>query len=248
MGKIGKAFALFLTLMAAMSCLTLLTDKPANAQIVLVPTFTLSTETSSYEIPSTYSTNPYTGANVTNLGYTLVSYNVSITIQNSQQVTAYMLGVKGHYGSQWNIPGIDEYNVTAFASTGSQTVITLYGDNKTSGQPNEIFLQYGGHWGINVPFGSLLDFRLQAVRGETPIRVLFGYEVLGNVSDWSSVQTTGGVAVIRIMPTVSPNPTHTPTSTPAVPEISWLVIVPLLLSVVSVAVIIRHRKTVKLKQ
>jgi hypothetical protein len=248
MGKSSRYFSLILILIMAISSVSLFTAKPARAQTVPVPTFTMSTETSSYEIPTTYSTDPYTGANVTNLGYTLVSYNVSITIQNSPQATAYMLGVKGHDGSQWNIPWIDEYNVTAFASTGSQTVMTLYGDNNTSGQPNEIFLQYGGHWGINVPFGGLLDFRLQAVSGETPIRVLFGYEVLGNVSDWSSVQTTGGVAVIHTMSNVSPNPTQTPTSTPAVPELSWLVILPLILSVFSFAVIVGHRKTVNLKK
>jgi hypothetical protein len=38
----------------------------------------------------------------------------------------------------------------------------------------------------------------------------------------------------------------TPTPTPTVPELSWLVIVPLLLSVFSVAVIFRRRKTAKL--
>jgi YVTN family beta-propeller protein len=39
-----------------------------------------------------------------------------------------------------------------------------------------------------------------------------------------------------------------PALTPTVPELSWLVIVPLLLSVLSVAVILRHRKTAKLKE
>lgn len=37
------------------------------------------------------------------------------------------------------------------------------------------------------------------------------------------------------------------TPTPSVPELSWLVIVPLLLSLFTVAVIIRHRKTAKPK-
>ena len=44
-------------------------------------------------------------------------------------------------------------------------------------------------------------------------------------------------------PTSTPSPTPTPTPTATVPELSWLVIVPLLLSVFSVAVIIRQRKT-----
>jgi len=55
-------------------------------------------------------------------------------------------------------------------------------------------------------------------------------------------------------PTQSPSqnptkiPTQTPTTTTAVPELSLLAIVPLFLSVFSVAVILRHRKAVKLKQ
>jgi hypothetical protein len=50
--------------------------------------------------------------------------------------------------------------------------------------------------------------------------------------------------------TPSQSPTATPisTSTPAVPEFSWLAIVLLFLSVLSVAVILRHRKTANLKQ
>jgi YVTN family beta-propeller protein len=49
---------------------------------------------------------------------------------------------------------------------------------------------------------------------------------------------------VKVIPVSTANPTlsPTPTLTPAVPELSWLAIVPLLLSVFSVAVILRHRK------
>ena len=46
-------------------------------------------------------------------------------------------------------------------------------------------------------------------------------------------------------PLATATPGLTPISTAAVPELSWLVVVPLLLSVLSVAVIVRHRKEVK---
>ena len=46
---------------------------------------------------------------------------------------------------------------------------------------------------------------------------------------------------------VSTSPSPTPTSTPTVPEFSWLVIVPLLLSIFSVAVILRQRKTTNIR-
>ncbi len=42
-----------------------------------------------------------------------------------------------------------------------------------------------------------------------------------------------------------PTPSTSPSPSPTVPELSWLIIVPLLLSVFSVVVIVRHRKTTK---
>ena len=43
-------------------------------------------------------------------------------------------------------------------------------------------------------------------------------------------------------PTSEPHPTE-PTTNPAIPELSWLAILPLLLSVFSIALLFRHRKT-----
>ena len=58
--------------------------------------------------------------------------------------------------------------------------------------------------------------------------------------------------------TSTPTPTSSPTSTlitpstqsptPTVPELSWLAVIPLIVGVLSIAVIIRHRKTANLKQ
>jgi N-acetylneuraminic acid mutarotase len=48
--------------------------------------------------------------------------------------------------------------------------------------------------------------------------------------------------------TPDPTPTATPSPTPNVPELSWLVIVPLMASALSIAALIRHRKTVNLNQ
>lgn len=50
--------------------------------------------------------------------------------------------------------------------------------------------------------------------------------------------------VSSFAPTMAPSPSSTPT----VPELSWLVLVPLLLSVFAVAVIVKHRKDVKAKR
>ena len=72
MGKIGKTFAIFLTLIVAMSCLTLLTVKPVNAQSIpkpSVPEFTLQIADHSYDVPAktTSTTDPYTGKTTTKL-------------------------------------------------------------------------------------------------------------------------------------------------------------------------------------
>jgi YVTN family beta-propeller protein len=55
------------------------------------------------------------------------------------------------------------------------------------------------------------------------------------------------------LPSVSSNPTSSPTNTmvsptPTVPELSWLAIVPLFVSVLFIAVLLRHRKTVLVKK
>ena len=65
MGKIGKTSALFLTLIIALSCLNLLTFKPANAQTIVkseipkpaIPQFNVTLYDSSYEIATPY--DPY---------------------------------------------------------------------------------------------------------------------------------------------------------------------------------------------
>jgi hypothetical protein len=48
--------------------------------------------------------------------------------------------------------------------------------------------------------------------------------------------------------TSDPKPTATPSPSPSIPELSWLVIVPLLVGLLSVAMIIRRRKTANLKK
>ena len=70
--------------------------------------------------------------------------------------------------------------------------------------------------------------------------------------DTLNLNAAAGVTSITHLPALNPNPPPPPpitqsTPTPSVPELSWFVIVPLLLSVVSVAVIVRHRRASRLK-
>ena len=215
MSGTSKGFSLLLIVILAASSLIIF--ESANAQTPSTPIFSVNTANGFNVTPTTYSIDSYTGANITNLGYTIATFNVTLTIQNTQPTTAYLLEVKGHYSSNWYNPNIDDYNITAFASSGSQTVINLYGNNETASDSNQIFLNYDGHWGINVPFGGQLDFRLQSISGNIGARVFGGSIYVGNVSDWSAVQT---VTVTNFSPSASASPNPTPD----VPEFSWLII------------------------
>jgi hypothetical protein len=104
MGTINKYLAVVFILIVAISCLSLLMVKPAQAQTPSTPSFSINAVSGSNVIPTTYSTDPYTGANITNLGYTITTFKVTITVQNSLPTTAYLLEVKGHYSSNWDNP------------------------------------------------------------------------------------------------------------------------------------------------
>jgi hypothetical protein len=73
---------------------------------------------------------------------------------------------------------------------------------------------------------------------------------LGNVNfipylNESNTQATPQIGNSIVIPTLPPlvQSTNAPTPTSSVPELSWLVILPLLLSLFSVAVLVRYRKT-----
>ncbi|HEX7482915.1 MAG TPA: fibronectin type III domain-containing protein [Candidatus Bathyarchaeia archaeon] len=57
------------------------------------------------------------------------------------------------------------------------------------------------------------------------------------------------IVEVQTLPSPTSSPTPTPTAststpTPSIPELSWLMVAPLILSLFSVAVIVRHRKTI----
>ena len=85
--------ALALILLTAMSSLSLIMVKPANAQSTLkpyVPEFTLKYLDNSYDVPPTYGTDPYTGNNVTTqAGYHVQNESVEVIIKN-QPFTSYV--------------------------------------------------------------------------------------------------------------------------------------------------------------
>jgi hypothetical protein len=101
--------------------------------------------------------------------------------------------------------------------------------------------------------GCLIDFQIQGLFGSynaTPsnnqifpeLGTTYDFVFSGTVSDWSSTQTLQFDGTNLTPPSSTLMPTSIPTS--SVPELSWLIIVPLLLSMFSVAIVLKHRKKI----
>ena len=247
MSSLTKSLSLILILVLSVSSPSLLMVKPANAQdgqtpnyldyipTPSVPEFSLNFVQSSY---NQIVTDPYTGTQTThqvdnstieiiirNQPFTPYDYGWTIKGQVVNRSTSlwYDVQTKGHYVHDWS--GLYFYtSVPTDANTQSNfsnyTTITI-----------EQSL-------ANYPANGKVDFRVRAMAGGYFPPVLssminLGLNFISKNSSWSDAQTV-------TIPATSISPTATP-----VPESSWLVIVPLLLSMFSVAVILRHRKQVK---
>ncbi len=267
MGNTGKTFALLLTLIIAVPCLTLPIIKPANAQTIpkpSAPEFTAILVDHSYDTPSTtptYTTDPYTGEQTQvssgSPSYHVQNKSIEITIKN-QPFTPYndsegrYIGLyynfrfKGHFGSDWTYDPFMPNGVSSQRYGGwDMTYLIPYTPSNS---------QYTI---VNFPLGKSgisnygqEDFQVQAqigyilMNGNSFMQRVYGvnYNFTGESSDWSPIQT------VTITETPSQTSTLPPTPTPSVPELSWLIILPLLLSLFTVAVILRHRKTVNTNQ
>jgi hypothetical protein len=123
MGNTNKTIALILIGVIAISCLSLLSVKPANAQTSVtpsVPEFTVKFIDRSYKAAPSSSINPYTGQQVTTEGHYVENRTIELTIKN-QPFTSYIqsgenisfyynVREKGPYEENWtNIYTVDNY-------------------------------------------------------------------------------------------------------------------------------------------
>ncbi len=257
----GKSFALALILVMAISSTSLLAVKSVSAQLIpkpSVPEFSVQYVNSSFYLAPTYTTNPYTGQNQTlSSGDFVKNQTAQFTIKNQQftsfkdtngnNVSLYFsVRFKGHYEDNWqyypNNPAIQGEEQYILASNSEFTVTEL---------PS---WEFG-----TVPSGGLVDFQLQALIGydygvngyASGYKTVY-YYFNGTAGDWSNTQTiafTDAAFSSSIdnspYPTISPAlmPSSTPPSSPAIPEFSWFIILPLLLSLFFTAVIVRKRKS-----
>jgi hypothetical protein len=235
MGKISKTIAISLTIIVVMTCLTMLMAKPADAQSIpkpTVPEFTAKYVDSSYTVPAITTIDPYNGQNVTNPSHFVENRTLEIAIRNqpfTQYIDSstgaewkitlmYQIRTRGHFAQDWTNLSFVEDGFFAASNSDYTTVSYSIGE--------------GSVWG-NLQAKDQVDFQVEAMIGYVHRTVGFmSWFFTGESSDWSPIQTV-----------TMPASSSSPSPTPNVPELSWLVIVPLLLSVFSVAVIMRYRKT-----
>ena len=246
----------------AVSCLSLLMVKPANAQsggqipnysdyipTPVVPQFTLRFVQSSY---NEIVTDPYTGAITTqqvnnstidiiirNQPFTPYNYGWEYKGEVVNRTTSLWYGVqaKGHYSQYWSDVNLD-YPTYYQSNSSYNTVLSI---------PND------------YPANGTVDFRVRAITGGYFPPVLYSdinlpLNFISKNSTWSPTQTitiADGSSSSSI--SNSPNPTQSPTNTlspttsptPAVPEFSLLAVLPLFLSTLSIAIILKFRKQTK---
>ncbi len=120
----------------------------------------------------------------------------------------------------------------AYASARAEIYVANYNSNTTSviSDSNDSIVS-----NISVDFPYYLTYD----SGKNEVFVASGAEHLTE----SFVSNT-----VSIISNYSELASPTPSSTPSIPELTWLIIAPLLLSMLSVAVVLRHRKTANLNK
>jgi hypothetical protein len=246
----GKSLALILVLVMAISSASLFMVKYVIAQSSYapsIPQFTLQFDKHSSDRPATVVTDPYTGQQkIVDPAKHYEWETINVTIRNqpltgqtdsNNSTLYYNVRFKGHFATNWAAFKPGDYIVQN--NSGQNTVITFYvgiygADGTNLG---------GAPISLNMPpdIGGQVDFQVEALWGYVhfdgtsfvPV-VQNNYSFIGTESGWSSTQT-----ITIPASSVSPNPT--PSS--AVPEFPALMILPMFLSILSIAVLVRLRKT-----
>jgi hypothetical protein len=181
-----------------------------------VPEFTVELVDSSYDVPTTYEINPYTGENVTYEGYHVKSTSIQVKIEN-QPFTPYLnesynqtinfyynIRIKGYYTDTW----IELYNPSdGFPHQWSDSQYTVF-SYIWGGDANTLM----GSKSVSLPAGGKVDFQVEAMigyvhrSGEPPG---FPWTFYGETSGWSNTQTI----TIGESQTPTPSPATTPTPT-----------------------------------
>jgi hypothetical protein len=201
-----------LLLIAFLAVSSLIMVESALAQSIpkpSAPEFTLKLADHSYDVPATYSTDPYTGQNITHPGYHVENKTIDITIKNQPFASSingatyqlyFNIRDKGSFEDNWTeLSWTDRTSGTLVPQSNSQYTVVSY--------PTQSY-----------PINASLDFQIQALIGGyyqvTPqdpfIPSYTGFGILAaGESAWSSIQTI----TLNESQTLSPSPIATPTPT-----------------------------------
>jgi hypothetical protein len=243
MGRIGKSFGFFLTLIMLMTCLTLLTIKPVNAQDI-----TQGSPTSD-EYPPFVDFEMANGIplidNFSQQANQPLSLNLTASANESPEGMEYgVLSVT--YTTSWLNTPVVLYNW-------SGNLLSLddwFKINNSNVNPNpNTNLRWNSHssspngteiYKTNGP-PTWVDCHL--VINNIPL----GYQQINFVVVKAAVYGYGPFSYAEITrnKTIDLTVTTSPSSTPTVPEISLLSIIPIMISTLFVALLLRHRKNIK---
>jgi hypothetical protein len=194
-----KRFTFVLVLVLASSSLIMVKPAQSSTTKPSVPEFTVSLVDHSYDVPTTYSIDPYTGENVTHPGHHVENKSIEVRIKN-QPFTPYWIQenennwtinffynirVKGHFAQNWSYlyGGSDPYLPQDYGS--EYTVVSLPPD---------------------FPSDAKVDFQVEALigyeHGVITIPPWQEWVITGEESGWSDTQT---IAIDGSAPTATPN-------------------------------------------
>lgn len=218
-----KIICLALTALLTVSSL-LITSVHSEVTKPSIPDFTTRLVDNSYDVLTTYSTDPYTGSTITHPAHRVTNQSVELVIKNQPFVSTtiegwstsffYNVRMKGHYGEDW----LTLYNPTVtpyYAQLDSEnTVISL------PYSVSDAHLSVGPLSGL--PLNTEIDFQVEALAGyvhrvsnssaTNPLE-MFPRVFEGETSGWSSTQT-----LTICNNTLIPTPPAPPTSASVPPS------------------------------
>ena len=165
------------------------TPSSTNIPTPSVPEFTVKFVNSSYEVPASYSIDPYTGKNMTTPSYYVENSYIIITITN-QPFTPYVIDsngnrvnllynvrMRGQYTENWTnlYNNLMDYPLS---SVSNYTVLSFPVNTNASNS-------------LSIPAGTQVDFQVEAMIGYGQVFEGFGTPLIfhGEISNWSSTQT-----------------------------------------------------------
>lgn len=241
--NLNKKFGLGLILILAISTINIFAfgqrafakvDPPpsgSNIPTPNVPVFTIQ-DVNSTGLVITIENQPFTPFNDPIGGPVSFFYNIQVTNGTTTEWTELY---DAYYGY------LEQSNSTT-------TVMTANLEQTMWGKTSAGYLTYAAGpflptKEVSIFVSSEFSVEVEAIIGyygrEAGVPFQAPYVIYGEASGWSNPQTVT-IPSVTVSPTSTSSPT--PISTPFVPELSWLITVPLFLSVFPVAVIVRRQR------